>query len=226
MRQLPFAETSYAKRGPFVQNETGRESGGGLWWRPTRQGILCRKLIPMRPGRANARLACSIKFIIGIDFLMPQKTQRRWHPRAIRLASLLELDRRAVRQSRMQSLHIGDLIDELCNILAQLFDGSIRPRLEFLVLQSLDEAFAPAVFPWRAGPAHAQDRTQRLQPIYIALRDILNSLIGMVNQARLGLPRGNRLFQRFQRQPYFQASLLLPPGCVGLFKKQAALSTS
>ena len=45
------------ERDGIMQNETGRGSGGGLCWRATRQGILCRKLIPMSPGRASARPA-------------------------------------------------------------------------------------------------------------------------------------------------------------------------
>jgi hypothetical protein len=36
-----------AERGFGLQNEIGRGSGGGLCWRAPRQGIPCRKLIPM-----------------------------------------------------------------------------------------------------------------------------------------------------------------------------------
>src|SRR6185437_11500163 len=53
--QLPFAG-KYWRTGWFlVQNDDGRGSGGGLCWRATRQGILCRKLIPMSHRRAGLR---------------------------------------------------------------------------------------------------------------------------------------------------------------------------
>ena len=57
----------------------------------------------------------------------------------------LELDGRTIRQRRMQSLHIVDLLDEVCNMPAQFLDGTVLPCLQFLVFQRLDKALAFAV---------------------------------------------------------------------------------
>jgi hypothetical protein len=56
---------------------------------------------------------------IGIDFLVPQKTQSRWHPlrRGFQAALLIfEFDRRAVSQRGMQPHLIVDLLDKLCQV--------------------------------------------------------------------------------------------------------------
>src|SRR5580692_17303 len=99
-----------------------------------------------------------MKIAIGIDFLMPQKTQRRRHPRNARFMLSLELDGRPISQGRMQSLQIVDLLDELCNMVAQFLKRTILPGIEFFMLQRLDEALAPPVLPRTAWPAHAQHR--------------------------------------------------------------------
>ena len=61
--------------------ENGWRSGGGLWWRPTRQGIAGRRLIKTmglgaKPETASPRH--SVQSHIGlIDLPMPQKTHNK-----------------------------------------------------------------------------------------------------------------------------------------------------
>src|SRR5467141_1469251 len=106
---------------------------------------------------------------------------------------LLKLDGRTICQRRMQSLHIVDLLDEVCNMPAQFVDSTVLPCLQFLVFQRLDKALAFAVLPGRAWPAHAQDCATGFQSINITLRSVLDALIGVVDQPRLGLPCDDRL---------------------------------
>ena len=59
-------------------NGNGRLSGGRLCWRATCQGITDRKLIPMSPpGEDEPPLGGLRLGRIGIDFLIPWKTQSR-----------------------------------------------------------------------------------------------------------------------------------------------------
>ena len=70
----------------------------------------------------------------------------------------LELDGRPISQGRMQSLQIVDLLDELCNMVAQFFEGTILTSIELLMFQCFDKALAPPVLPRTAWPANAEHR--------------------------------------------------------------------
>ena len=51
VRIKTLSQRGLARRAGRVQYGNGRQSGGGLWWRPTRRGIAgCRLIKTMGPG--------------------------------------------------------------------------------------------------------------------------------------------------------------------------------
>src|SRR5215510_473922 len=95
----------------------GWRSGGGLWWRPTRQGITSRRLIEtMGAGAGLGRLL----FRIGsIDLLMPEKTHARSGGKSV-CCRLLEFFRWAIAQRRVQPVAIVIVLDELLDVRSQV----------------------------------------------------------------------------------------------------------
>ena len=72
------------------------------------------------------------------------ETQRRRHPGSLRFVLLFDLDWRAIRQGRTQSLHSVNLLDEPCSMLAQLLIVQFcRPSIS-----SCLSVFDKAHFPW------------------------------------------------------------------------------
>src|SRR5712691_13118162 len=121
----------------------GWRSGGGLWWRPTRQGIASWRLIEtMVRGAGFGRLP----FRVGsIDLRMPEKT----HPRSSRgcfgIGSLLELLRRQIAQCRVQPLAIVILLDELLDVGAQVVEIRVLVGIDLFPLERFHEALATGV---------------------------------------------------------------------------------
>src|SRR6202167_1182634 len=105
--------------GSNIDND--RQSGGGLWWRPTRRGITGRRLIEtMVRGTGFGRSPVNQETHIGSkDLRMPEKT----HGRSLRwcrgVGGLLELLGWPVAQRRVQAETIVVLLDERLDVSAQ-----------------------------------------------------------------------------------------------------------
>src|SRR5215469_3316940 len=103
--------------------------------------------------------------------------------------------RRAVAQSRVQSLPIVILLDEFFDVRTQMLYVVIRVRVDFFPLQSLDEAFATGVVIRVRGPAHARNHPMLLKDGDVFFAGVLHSAIGMMDQAWRGLSFADGLFQ-------------------------------
>src|SRR5271165_947826 len=62
VRIKTLSQRGLARRAGRVQYENGRQSGGGLWWRPTRRGIAGRRLIKTMGLGAKPTMASPRRF--------------------------------------------------------------------------------------------------------------------------------------------------------------------
>jgi hypothetical protein len=87
---------------------------------------------------------------------------------------------------------------------------SVFGRTDFFMLQSLHEALALGVIPWIAQSTHAGDHSVLVHDLAIFRRSVLNSPIGMMNEAWCGLSVRDCLLKSIDRKLRGQRSIQCP----------------
>src|SRR6266478_2511532 len=97
---------------------------------------------------------------------------------------LLELSRRHVAQSRVQSLLIVDAFQELTDLRVGVSQVAVLGAINLFVLQCFHERLAGRVVIGVTFAAHADLDAVLLQQAGVVVRSILHATIGMMRQSR------------------------------------------
>ena len=115
---------------------------------------------------------------IGLkDLLMPGKTQSRSSSSYCKRDLSFEAFWCLIPQRGMESLAVVVVLDELCDVFAQVLEISIFICTDFFLLQSLHEALAPGVVPGIRKATHACDDLMLIQNLPVFGRGVLNASI-------------------------------------------------
>ena len=100
----------------------------------------------------------------------------------------------------MQPLTVVDGFDKDPDVASGLIQIAVVASVDLLLLQGFHEAFALRIVVGISRPAHAWDHAVLKQHIDVSGGRILDAAIGMMNQARRGLPRFNGVPERRERE--------------------------
>ena len=100
-------------------------------------------------------------------------------------ALFLEFFRRSIPQREVQLLPVAILLDELCDVRAQVFRVSVLVGINFFPLQHLEEALADSLVVRVCGPAHARSHIVLSDEGDIFGAGVLHSSVRVMHQAWL-----------------------------------------
>src|SRR5579872_3549650 len=121
---------------------------------------------------------------------MPEKTHAwSWQLGRALPPVLFELHGGAVVQRRVQASAIVIALQKMLDLHFQIGTVAILAGVDFLLLESFDKAFAFGIVVGIARTAPAGQNAMVLKHAYILAAGILDSAMGMMNQAQSGPPQ-------------------------------------